>query len=187
MLLQGANSSVEWKPHDTFLACSKAFRNLSRKTICPLKIESCFKIIFAAKRMDKYCWSRKHKVINYDTGSQEHRCLWIRSNWGINSSTFGFVGSIQQVLPKQLNSPCFPQPARGTGCYPWAGWVLGRTWDSYWNDVAVGKGAVTERNGSVGTLPHSDQRKAARGFQISYDWFSIKYFIIHGIHNIYIA
>lgn len=131
MLLQGANSSVEWKPHDMFLACSKAFRNLSRKTICPLKIESCFKIIFAAKRMDKYCWSRKHKVINYDTGSQEHRCLWIRSNCGINSSTFGFVGSIQQVLPKQLNSPCFPQPARGTGCYPWA---------EFWE----GLGTVTE-------------------------------------------
>ena len=151
----GANSSVERKPHDTFLACSKAFRNLSRKPICPLKIESCFKIIFAIKRMDKRCWYRKHKVINHMIQDHSYRGgllswfnpsqqlsttqllppvsqpkpghLWIRSNCGIKLSTYGLIVSIQQKLPKQLNSPCLPQPARGRGSYHWTGWVLGRT------------------------------------------------------------
>lgn len=37
--------------------------------------------------------------------------LWIRSNCGINLPTSALVVSIQQMLPKQLNTPCLPQPA----------------------------------------------------------------------------
>lgn len=185
MLLQEANSSMEWKPHYMFLVCSKAFRNLSRETTCSLKIESRFKIIFAIKRMDKRCfctklWYRKNKVVNYDTGSQEHRWL-VNPTVVLTYPPLGLLAASSKSCPNSWIPLACPSLPETQAALPEQA-VLGRAWDSYWNDVAVGKGAVTEGNGSVGTLPHSDQRKAARGFQISYDWF-----IIHGINNIYIA
>lgn len=149
----GANS-VECKPHDRFLACSKAFRNLSRNPICHLQTESWFKRIFTIKRMDKCCWHRKHKV-----------ACEFRSNGGINLFTYGLVVSIQQILLKSWTLlPC-PNLVEAQAVIieqveHWEG--LGTVSETL---SALGRGALSEWKARAGSLHIMTSRMQQEAFR----------------------